>query len=156
MALRYSTGLAQLLAGGVANDASFCDVFNSCVIDIFAGTQPADPDLTEGGSVLLASMTLNGDPFVEIVGTNGLVFENKGGGVIGRPTSAAWVIVPVASGAPGWARCYSKDYVKGASTTAVRFDIACGVGYGEGRFAQNIALGVNFNVGTFAITLPRL
>lgn len=53
MAAKLSTALANKLM----DTGSFKDIFANCVIDVYAGTQPASPDDSNGGATLLVSVT---------------------------------------------------------------------------------------------------
>ena len=155
MAVRLSTGAVNALAGGGAGDGSFKDVFANAVIVIRTGTQPANADAVETGDVL-GMITVNGGAFVAGVATNGLNWDAAVGGVCAKPAAEEWAIIPSASGIAGYGRLYSNDMITGASTTAVRMDLACGVGAGELRFSStNLIATIKSVVNSLNITVPK-
>ena len=155
MAVRLSTGLVNALAGGGAGDGSFKDIFANAVIVIRTGTQPATADAAETGDVL-GMITVNGGAFVAGVATNGLNWDAAVGGVCAKPSAEEWAIIPSVSGIAGYGRLYSNDMTTGASTTAVRMDLACGVGAGELRFSStNLIATIKSVVNSLNITVPK-
>lgn len=155
MAVRLSTGLVNALAGGGAGDGSFKDIFANAVIVIRTGTQPATADDAETGDVL-GMITVNGGAFTAGVATNGLNWDAAVGGVCAKPTAEEWAIIPSASGIAGYGRLYANDMTTGASTTAIRMDLACGVGAGELRFSStNLIATIKSVVNSLNITVPK-
>ena len=155
MAVRLSTGLVNALAGGSAGDGSFKDIFANAVIVIRTGTQPATADAAETGAVL-GMITVNGDAFTAGVATNGLNWDAAVGGVCAKPSAEEWAIIPTASGTAGYGRLYANDMTTGESTTAIRMDLACGVGAGELRFSStNLVTTVKSVVNSLNITVPK-
>lgn len=155
MAVRLSTGAVNALAGGGAGDGSFVDVFANAVIAVYTGTQPANADAAETGT-LLGYITEDGGDFTGGVATNGLNWDAAVAGVCGKPSATEWAIIPDASGTAGWARLYANAMVTGASTTAVRIDMACGVGAGELRMSTTtLASGVKSVVNSLNVTVPK-
>ena len=155
MAVRLSTGAVNALAGGGAGDGSFKDVFANAVIAVYTGTQPANADTAESGT-LLGLITVEGGAFTGGVATNGLNWDAAVAGVCGKPSATEWAIIPDASGTAGWARLYANDMTTGASTTAARIDMACGVGAGELRFSTTaLTVDVKSVVNTLNITVPQ-
>lgn len=149
MAVKYSPGLTEVLVNDLLAH------FDKCVIAIYTGSQPASADLVETGT-LLGHITVNGDPFTPVTGTNGLVFEDGGVGIIRKPAAVDWSIMPIASGTPGWGRMYDKNMVLGASATALRMDFACGVASGEFRFAlSTLTVGIRTTINTFPIQIRQ-
>jgi len=155
MAVRLSTGLVNALAGGGAGDGSFKDVFANAVIVIRTGTQPATADAAESGDVL-GMITVDGGEFVASEVTNGLNWDAAVAGVCAKPSAEEWAIIPTASGTAGYGRLYANDMTTGESTTAVRMDLACGVGAGELRFSStNLVATVKSVVNSLNITVPK-
>ena len=154
MAVRLSTGAVNALAGGGAGDGSFVDVFANAVIAVYTGTQPANADAAESGT-LLGLITVDGGAFTGGIATNGLNWEAAVAGVSGKPNDEEWAIIPDASGTAGWARLYNNAMTTGASTTAVRIDMACGVGAGELRMSTtSLVVDVKSVVNTLNVTIP--
>lgn len=155
MAVRLSTGLVNALAGGGAGDGSFKDVFANAVIAVYTGTQPANADAVESGT-LLGLITVDGGAFTGGVATNGLNWDAAVAGVCGKPSAEEWAIIPSASGTAGWARLYANAMTTGSSSSAVRIDLSCGVGSGDLRFASTVlAEGVKSVVNTLNVTFPK-
>ena len=155
MAVRLSTGAVNALAGGGAGDGSFKDIFANAVIVIRNGTQPATADAAETGDVL-GMITVDGDTFTAGVADNGLNWDAAVDGVCAKPSAEEWAIIPSASGAAGYGRLYANDMTTGASTTAVRMDLACGVGAGELRFSStSLTATVKSVVNSLNITVPK-
>ena len=155
MAVRLSTGAVNALAGGGAGDGSFVDVFANAVIAIYTGTQPVNADAAETGD-LLGLITVDGGAFEGGTATNGLNWEAAVAGVCAKPTDEEWAIIPDASGTAGWARLYANDMTTGLSTTAVRIDLACGVGAGELRMSTtSLTATVKSVVNTLPVTVPK-
>ena len=155
MAVRLSTGLVNALAGGGAGDGSFKDLFANAVIVIRTGTQPATADALETGAVL-GMITVDGGAFTGGVATNGLNWDAAVAGVCAKPSATEWAIIPSASGTAGYGRVYTNDMTTGESTTAVRMDLACGVGAGELRFSStNLVATVKSVVNSLNITVPK-
>lgn len=155
MAVRLSTGAVNALAGGNAGDGSFKDVFANAVIVIRTGTQPANADAVETGDVL-GYISVNGDTFTAGMADNGLNWDAAVAGVCAKPSAEEWAIIPNASGTAGWGRLYANDMTTGASSSAVRIDLACGVGSGELRFSSTVLTAtVKSIVNSLNITVPK-
>ena len=155
MAVRLSTGAVNALAGGGAGDGSFKDVFANAVIVIRTGTQPATADAAESGDVL-GMITVDGGAFVASEVTNGLNWDAAVAGVCAKPSDEEWAIIPTASGTAGYGRIYANAMTTGESTTAVRMDLACGVGAGELRFSStSLTATVKSVVNSLNITVPK-
>ena len=155
MAVRLSTGLANALAGGGAGDGSFKDIFANAVIVIRTGTQPATADAAEAGAVI-GMITVNGGAFAAGVATNGLNWDAAVDGVCAKPAAEEWAIIPSARGTAGYGRLYTNDMTTGASATAIRMDLACGVGAGELRFSStSLTATVKSIVNSLNITVPK-
>lgn len=149
MAVRLSTGDVNTAA-----DARRL-AYEDAVIAVYTGLQPANADAVESGT-LLGYITVGGGEFTPNSPTNGLNWDEAVGGVCAKPAETEWSIVPVASGTPGWARVYDNSMTTGASSSAVRFDIQCGVGIGELRFsASTLTIGVKSTVNTLSLTVPK-
>ena len=155
MAVRLSTGCANAFAGGGSSDGSFKDVFTNAVIGVYTGTQPASADAAESGT-LLGYITVNGGAFTPGSPTNGLTWDDAVNGSCAKPTATEWSIIPAATGTVGWARIYANDRTLGESTTAVRIDLACGVGIGELRFSTStLTAGIKSIINTLNVFVPK-
>ena len=149
MAIRLSTGCANALAGNSSTgDASLRDLFQAGVIAVYTGTQPATADLTESGT-LLGYITVASGEFTAGSATNGLVWDSAVAGVCQKPAATEWSITPIADGTAGWARLYDNAKTVGASSSAKRIDMACGIGSGELRWTTTtFTTGVKFTIET--------
>ena len=96
------------------------------ILDIYEGTQPADADTAENGT-LLVSLTDASGAFTAGTSTNGLEFDEPAAGVFGIKAGQTWSGEAVADGTAGYGRYYDNEYLTGASTTARRFDGGVGV-----------------------------
>lgn len=134
------------------------------IIAVYTGTQPNSADDAETGT-LLGYYTLAGGAFIPGVNTNGLLLANAvagtlngvPGALIGLHSSMTNVkCTPIASGTAGWVRFYDNAMVTGASTSAKRLDMACGVGTGEFRLSsQTFTIGVDVALNSVSL-LQRL
>lgn len=155
MAVRLSTGCVNAIAGGNSGDGSFKDVFANAVIAVYTGTQPANADAAETGT-LLGLITVDGGAFTGGSATNGLNWDAAVAGVCGKPSAEEWAIIPDASGTAGWARLYANDMTTGSSSSAVRIDMACGVGAGELRMSTtSLTSGVKSVINSLNVTVPK-
>ena len=149
MAVRLSTGDVDALANARRT------VYANAVIAVYTGVQPANSDAAESGT-LLGYITVEGGAFTPGSPTNGLNWDAASGGICAKPSATEWAIIPIASGTPGYARVYANDMTTGASSTAVRFDIQCGVGIGELRSSTStLTSGVKSTVNSFNLTTPK-
>lgn len=149
MANRLSTGDANAAANARRT------TYANAVIAVYTGAQPTGADSAESGT-LLGYITVNGGTFTPGSPANGLNWDAAVDGVCSKPTAEEWSIIPIASGTPGWARLYANAMTTGASTTAVRCDMQCGVGIGELRFSTStLTSGVKATVNTLTLSQPK-
>ena len=130
-------------AGGIVTQAkgySFADMMKGALLRIYSGTQPSTADLAETGTLLI-EITINAGVFAS---GNGLVFEDRAGGVIGKKASDVWSGTGLAAANMGWWRLYDSSVSTGASTTAIRCDGSIGLS------------GANMNVSNLAVTVGVL
>lgn len=106
-----------------ARGGCFSDLMKFGVIDIYTGTQPTSADDAETGTKLVR-ITQGSAAFTSGVETNGLVMGNVTSYALKREDGEVWSGVGLATGTAGWARFYANTVVTGASTTALRFDMA--------------------------------
>lgn len=155
MAIRLSTGMVNAIAGGGSGDGSINDILNAAVIAVYTGSQPANADAAESGT-LLGYITVESGTFTPGSPTNGLVWDAAVDGVCAKPSETEWSITPIADGTAGWARLYDNARVTGASTTSKRIDMACGIGSGELRWTTTaFVTGVKFTIETLNLTVPK-
>lgn len=156
MAERLSTGFVN------ARNVTGCvkDIMAYGVIYIFSGTQPADADNVETGTLLM-KLTLNGGAFVPGVNTNGLNMDVSTGGVLAKAVAEVWSGIGLAAAGTGtvagWYRWYDNDVTTGASTTAIRVDGAIGTSTSYEMRMTNTTIVENgpSTVSTFTYTAPR-
>lgn len=110
MTLKVSTGLRNgLLATG-----SLASLLAESVINIYAGTVPAEADDAIGSATLLCSITVEG-------GATGVSMDTTAvGGVLSKAPAEVWSGTNVASGTATFYRHVSDADTGAASTTAVR------------------------------------
>jgi len=150
MAWRLSMGLRNALldANGLA------EAMTDGVIEIYSGTQPADADSAETGT-LLCVITESGGAFTGGVATNGLELDTPVDGVIDKEAAETWQGDNVATGTAGWFRYHANPFTKGASTTAVRVDGACATSGSQMNLSStSLTSGITTTVDSVAITMP--
>lgn len=156
--LRISSGLQAKLLGG-SGAGSLQTLLSGGVLRVYAGTQPADADTTEGSAVLLGEVSLNGGTFIPGAGgasTNGLTFDDPASGDLNKAAAEVWQGSGVADGSAGWFRFYDSNRTTGASTTAVRLDGVIATSGGELTMTNTaIAVGTPIILNTFVATLPK-
>jgi hypothetical protein len=127
--------------------------YTNFVIDIYSGVQPLDSNDAPNG-VLLARVTLNGDPFVEGFGTNGLNFDTPVDGVLTKDPAEVWKYVGVAEGTARWFRARPNIVDdESQSLTLERFDGSVGTVTGD-MIVSNLAIqiGTPGTVDVFNVT----
>ena len=163
LTLTFATGTVDTGEAGAATTAvvaakggSFQDLMKHGIIEIYAGVQPATPDLTEVGYTLLVTITDNKGAHSTSTGANGLEFEDQAsGGVLAKKSDQDWVGDPAAAGTAGWFRFYDQSVTKGASSTAIRFDGAINLSGAELNVAStDVALGTDFIINQFNVNMP--
>lgn len=146
-------GADAYLVGAVGG--SLAGIFRNGVIRIYTGTQPASANSGETGT-LLCEITMNSQAHsVGLSGTNGLVFGNPAGGVLGKRNGDIWSGLNLATGTAGWFRLYANDKTLGDSTTAVRTDGSCSTSGGQLKLSStNLVSGVTTTVDGVQISMP--
>ena len=161
MAFRLSTGLVNLMmaqTGGNLVGASFGTLFLDGVIYVYTGSQPATADLTESGTNILI-ISESGGAFTPASPTNGLEFEDDPlAGVLEKASAETWQGIGIGGGGTaGWFRFYANARTQGASTTAVRFDGACGTSGTEMIMSSTtVVVGATTTIDTFSVTQPSV
>ena len=112
-------GTPILLAS--SRGGSFSDIFREGIMRIYTGSQPADADSVESGT-LLVEISQASAAFVADTFANGLNFGAVSEGTLAKETGEVWSGVAGNTGTAGWFRFYANDVGTGASTTAIRFD----------------------------------
>jgi hypothetical protein len=138
---------------------SFSEILRYGVIAVYTGTQPSTADDAETGT-LLGYFTKTGATFTPGETTQGILLADAvdsslngvDGALIGLDSTMTSVTcTPIASGTAGWVRYYANDRVLGASTTAKRLDMVCGVGTGEFRLSsQTFTAGVSIALNSIS------
>lgn len=152
--LRLSTGLRNNMLGGSSGD-SFQNLFSGGVMRIYSGTQPADADYAETGTLLL-EISLGGATFVPgASSTNGLTFDDPSAGVIEKAAAEDWQGDGIATANAGWFRFYSSERTLGASSTAVHFDGSIATSGGQLSMTNTlITASVTTIVTSFSVKMP--
>lgn len=165
MALTFSTGLANALAGktiaqaytptkaaDITDGASFKTCMEHGFLDIFGGTRPANPDTTEGSTKLVR---------IAHNGSTGLHFEATGeiaSGKVQKVAADVWSGVVTLAGTATWFRFYSAntDDTGGASTYYLRFDGSVGTTSASDLqlASTSLALAAPLIITTFDVQMP--
>jgi hypothetical protein len=135
-----------------AKGASINDLLKFGFIKIFSGTQPASADSAESGTELV-KITDNGGTHSVSTGENGLQFaDDATAGVLAKLSTQTWKGSPSNNGTAGWFRYYAQEGTTGPSSSAVRFDGACGLSGEELNMATlTITIGTDFTINQFEI-----
>ena len=153
MPLRLSTGLRNAMMSATGGK-SFAEAMQDGTLHIYTGAQPTTANDPETGT-LLVRLTLASGAFTSGVATNGLEFGDATGGSVGKKAGEVWSGVAIASGTAGWFRFYANTVVTGSSTTAVRFDGACGTSGAQCNMGSTtVTLDGTVTVDTVNVTLP--
>lgn len=132
---------------------SFQHMFQNCTIDLFAEPRPATANDAEPGAVV-ASFSLNGNPFVGGLSENGLNFGVLNGLNLKRgidPETGlveVWRATPTSSVVVNSCRIYANDKVTGASSASVRADGVVATSGGDLNITQgpSITAGVPIDI----------
>lgn len=150
MSLNRSTGLRNKML----DTGSFKSIMALCFINIYSGTRPASAnDAVPGGSVLLATITKDGD------GTTGLSWDTAAAaGVLLKHQSHVWRDSSInANGIAGWFRIYEAgDTPANASSSAARADGTCGTSGADLNLSTvNLVAGTPLDISNASgFTLP--
>ena len=152
----FSTEAAgdQVILGSGENGGSLDELLRNGILEIYTGSQPADADAAETGSLLL-KVTIASGAFVAGTATNGLNIATASSGVSAKEPAEVWSGVGLAAGTAGWFRFHSNAYTTGLSTSAVRMDGTCGITSGEMQMSSlSVAVGATITVdsGTFTFS----
>lgn len=155
----WNTGEALPASGIIcsARGHSVSDLFRNGVLEVYTGSQPADSDTAESGTKALRITDASG-AFTPGSATNGLRFDAVAAGVLSKTTSQVWSGVGLInpSGTAGYFRFYDNSYTTGASTTAVRFDGACGTsGQQLNMSTLTITYSATTTIDSFNYTIPQ-
>ena len=137
-----------------ARGGSFADIFRQGIIRIRTGTQPADADTTESGT-LLVEISQASAAFVADTFANGLNFGEVSEGTLAKESGETWSGVAGNTGTAGWFRFYANDVDTGASTTAIRFDGSVATSGAQLNMSNTtITSGGTTTIDTVSIPLP--
>ena len=153
MAERASTGFVD-----GANEIGVKAMMINGIIAGYSGTQPADADDAETGTLLIL-FTKNGGAFTPGVSTNGISMGTSVGGVLPKASAENWSGLGLANGVLGYFRWYSNAMVTGASTTSPRHDGAVGNTSSyemEAVTGKTITIGVPATLSVFNYTYPKV
>jgi len=153
MALRISTGLRN----GLLDSGDFKTLMDTGVMRIYSGSQPADADTAESGTLLL-EVSVDAGTFVADTGsgsTNGISFGAAAASGVLAKAAENWQGVGVTDGSAGWFRFYDATRTTGASSAAVRFDGSCGTSGSQLNMGSTtITSAATHTVDSFQVTLP--
>lgn len=148
MAIRLSTGLINATMA-TSSFKSALEGASGFLIDIYSGTQPANPDTAASGT-LLVTVSLGGTG-------SGMHFEDAAvAGVLLKDAAETWSGEAVATGTAGWWRLRrTSDTGTGASTTASRMDGSIGTsGADMNQGTLTVTTGAPFLIPTAEYILP--
>ena len=124
------------------------------MIEIRSGSQPADADAAEIGT-LLCTISVDGGTFTPGSPTNGLEFRKVLDGYFYKNIDETWQGTAVATGIAGWFRYYDNNKDTGANKTARRFDGNCGTSGSTMVLAStNIVSGAPIILSGFSLRHP--
>ncbi len=153
MAERLSTGLVNEMVG--PGGSSFADALEYGVIRGYSGTQPADADAAEQGTLLVEWTKGSAAATTPMTVANGLTFDAAVDGESPKTDGQTWSGVAVATGTLGWFRHYAAPYTLGASTTAVRMDGAISTSGAEMNIANTgVTSGGTSTLDSASISIP--
>lgn len=134
---------------------SFADLMSTGVLRIYSGSQPADADTTESGT-LIVTITLASGAHNTTTGINGLQLEESAvSGVLGKESGQVWSGVAANTATAGWFRFYDKSHTTGASTSAIRFDGSIATSGAQLNMAStSITAAQTVTIDSFDITQP--
>ena len=151
--LKFSTGLRNALLGS----GDFKTIFANCVIYLYPGTQPSDPDAAPSGSLLL-KITKSGGEFSHGTSTNGLNFGTAASGVLPKSPSETWSGACTTAGTIGWFRCCANaadSEPTDADTTRRSFDgSVASSGAQLLMTSTTVGVGDTRTIDVFGVTLP--
>lgn len=148
MAFKVSTGLRNY----VAVTGSWRAALGTCVLRIYAGTEPATADAALGGATLLCTLTGEGD------GSTALAWESAAtDGVLLKETTQGWEGNNVANGTAAFFRfCVLADDGS-SSSSAVRLQGLCAIAGGQLNMSNLTLVNAAPNsVDNFALTVPAM
>lgn len=158
MPLRLSSGFAHATQ---VTGSTLATMANG-TIHIYSGTQPADANDTEAGTLLM-KITLNSGAFTGTPSTtNGINMETDVAGVLSKAVAEVWSGVGLAAAGTGteatWFRWYSNAYETGAGTSKVRVDGGIGTTTAYQMRMSNTTIVENGPsvVTAFTFTRPRV
>ena len=165
--LSVAAGKIEVAAGTLTTEAAgdtvavmsarggcFSDLLKFGIIKVFNGTQPDSANDAETGTHL-ATITNASLAFTSGVETNGLMLGNVSSHALQIETGQTWSAKGIAAGTAGWARFYANTVVSGASTSALRFDMAVSTSGGQFNMSNTtVAVNGNVTVDSVVITLP--
>ena len=161
--ITFATGTVDTAEAGivgtvvaVARGGALKDIFHDAILNIYSGTQPADPDTAVSGTKLLA-ITVDAGAFVAGAFDNGLEFGAAALGVIAKAAGETWQGTGIAAGTAGWFRLSANPTDDGsASTTLPRIDGSVGTsGADLNMSTPTMTVGATYTIDSYQFTLPE-
>jgi hypothetical protein len=107
----------------IINGRTFRQLFRNCILELYGGTMPTDPQTSESGFTKLLRVTISKGAVVPGIATNGLNFEAISvDGILSKAAGETWQGEGLDDGDATWCRCYANHYPTGTDHDAVRFD----------------------------------
>jgi hypothetical protein len=140
----------------VVHGLAFKDTFKDGCIRIYSGSQPADADAAETGT-LLVEITSSGGTLTPGTATNGIEFDAIAAGVLSKKTAETWSGTASNTGTAGYFRLYDNARHTGLDSTYYmkRIDGSCGVsGADLNMSSTSIVSAATITIDSFDVTLP--
>ena len=147
-----AVGLATVAS---ARGHSLSDIFRHGVIRIYSGAQPATPETTESGTLLLEISESSG-AFVADADANGLRFDEVVDGVLSKEVGQIWSGAGLDTGTAGWGRLYDNGFDTGADAGEAfnRIDFAVAASGSDLNMATSVVTAITKTIDTFTLTIP--
>jgi len=138
-----------------AKGGSLKDIMKNGCLWIYSGSQPSDADQAMSGTAL-AKITVGSGAFSALSETNGLEFDDYGGGYIEKCADEVWSGLILATGTAGYFVFVANGTdALGASTTLPRIMGSIGTSGADLNLATtSLVLARTQTIDTFKITLP--
>jgi hypothetical protein len=138
-----------------AKGGSLKDIMKNGCLWIYSGSQPSDADQSMTGTALV-KITVGSGAFSALSETNGLEFDDYGGGYIEKCADETWSGVVLATGTAGYFVFVANGTdALGASTTLPRIMGSVGTSGADLNLATtSLVVSRTQTIDTFKITLP--
>lgn len=157
MSIKLSTGCRKALLG--VND--FKTLFNDCIMEIYSGSLPADPDADYSSNTKLATISLNAGAVTSGSATNCLSFDAPSGDTISKAAAETWQGTGLVGGTAGFCVILPNDFdnhggadVSPWSKRRLFGDVGVGTGFLR-MSSTSITGGQTITIDSCSFTLPE-